>query len=771
VTLAHRPPRQAIPSSLIPDNSQAENGLENQSLSFMQSIRVLRKRKWAIFWTVVCCVVLVSIVSVLIRPHYKAEAEIEIQHDQSNALENTLGATSAAGTVPDDAKVEVQTEVTILQSDDLAIETIEKINYEEHEGMQRKPAERGLPLSQAPKIRKLLIKKFSNHLSVSPQEGTRIIRVGFTDTDPNYAASTTMTFLDLYMQERLRLRNSSTVLATAWIGEQISDVNKKLEASQKALTDYERATGLVPLPTSGAAGPGQGSSSSATVRSPAVDRLVQLNQSLVTAQTDRIAKEAFYRAIQSGNPDTVANAAASQLANNQIQDASQSAMFAGLLNLRQQKNSLDIQLITAKRVYGPNNPHLVDLNNQMEEINRQVQNEVKAIVSRASLDYQTALKNESGLQSAYDRVLKETGVANGKQGHLSVLQQEADSTRALYEDLYTKLEQARLSLGTQGANVALVSRALPPSEAAYPKPILYPFVSIFAGLFIGVAVAFLIEGADDSLVTGVEVESLTGLPVLTSIPLDPSQSGWMSRLRIKPKTGERPESNTWMISQPQSDIAEAFRVLRTNLQAALESQIPATLLIASPLSSEGRTVTTYNLGCSFALAGKRVLLIDADLRESALHRCAGVSNGRGLSAILSSSAEPQELIVPVPGVANLWILPAGPPVNNSSELFCSERFDQLLSFSLSLYDIVLLDSPPLLQVSDAFELAKKVNGVLLLARSTSTTQLALQRAVEQLRRLRVNLLGVSLNGVNSSSSEFYYANGFYAGRRRDHVQS
>lgn len=768
-TAPQRPSRQPIPSSLIPDNFLAENGLESQNLSFMQSIRVLRKRKKAILWTVVFCFVLVLIASLMIRPHYKAVAEIEIQHDQSNALENTLGANSAAGTVPDDAKVEVQTEVTILQSDDLAIETIEKIHYEEHEGMRRKPSERGLPLSQAPAIRKLLLKKFSNHLSVSPKEGTRIIQVGFTDTDPNYAASTTMTFLDLYIQERLRLRNSSTMLATEWIGEQISDVDKKLESSQKALTDYERATGLVPLPSSAAAGPGQGSTS-ATVRSPAVDRLVQLNQSLVAAQTDRIAKEAFYRAIQSGNPDTVANAAASQLANNPTQDATQTAMFSGLLNLRQQKNSLDVQLATAKRIYGPNNPHLVDLNNQREEINRQIQNGVKAIVSTASLDYQTALKNESGLQSAYDQALKETGAANGKQGHLSVLQQEADSTRALYEDLYTKLAQAKLSLGTQGANVALVSRALPPSDPAYPKPILYPVISAFAGLFLGVGVAFLIESADDSLVTGAEIETLTGLPVLTSVPLDPSQSGLMRGGKKKRIAGEGLESSTWMISQPRSDIAEAFRILRTNLQAELTGQPAAALLIASPLSAEGRTAATYNLGCSFALAGKKVLIIDADLRESALHVCAGVSNDPGLSTILASSADPQESIVPVPGVAGLWILPAGPSVNNAPELLCSERFDQVLRSSLSLYDIVLLDSAPLLLFSDAIALAKKVSGVLLLARSTSTTHLALQRAVEQLRRLRVNLLGVSLNGVNPSSSEYYYANGFYAGKGGDDVK-
>jgi capsular exopolysaccharide synthesis family protein len=739
-----------------------DGGLESQDLSFSQAIRVLRKRRRIIFLTALLCFVITLAGSLILRPHYKSAAEIEIEHDQSNALENTLGATAAAGTVPDDPKVQVQTEVNILQSEDLALETIEKTHFESHEGLTRSSAEQNLPLSQAPIARKKALQKFSHQLSVGPQEGTRLIQVAFTDRDPKYAASVTMAFLDQYIQDRLRRRNSSTLLATDWIGNQIAEINKRLETTQKALADYQKQSGLVSLPTAVAAGPGAGAAvgGGSAVRSPSVDRLIQLNQGLVTVQTERIAREAIYKTVQSGNPDTVATVASSQLATNQSQDPTQAAMFTGLMNLRQQQGNLQSQLTTARQTYGPKNPHLLDLEKQAQGLDKQIRDEVKAIVSRAYLDYQTALKNENGMRAAYNQALKETEEANGREGHLSVLQQEADSTRTLYEDLYTKLEQARLSIGTQASNVALISQALPSSQPAYPKPVLYALVSLFAGLFIGVVLAFLVEGADDSIVTSIEVENLTALPVLASIPEFASKSGARQSKTGEPLSDDEVRAASSVIYNPRSAAAEAFRTLRVSLMPDGRAPSPMVLLVTSPLPQEGRTSIAYNLGCSFAITGEKVLLIDADLRNPALHLFANVSNSRGLSNWLSSSENLPGSILSVQAVSNLSILPAGPEISNPSESLASGKFEELLRQISTQFTVVLIDTPPLMIVSDAAVLSGKVDGVLLVARSGSTTSLVLMRTVQKLRRLGANILGVSLNRVDTSSSEYYYSNGF-----------
>lgn len=687
-------------------------------------------------------------------------AEIEIEHEESNALETSLGANTAAGTVPDDAKVQVQTEVTILQSEDLALETIEKTNYEQHEGIKRKPEENGLPLAEAPVIRKKLLQKFSGQLSVAPHEGTRLIEVSFTDRDPKFAASTVMALLNQYIQDRLRRRNSSTMQATDWIGAQITDINKRLEDSQKALADYQKQSGLVSLPSAVTSGTGTGGAGGATVRSPAVDRLLQLNQSLVTVQTDRISKEAIYRTVQSGNPDKIASIAASQLVNNTSQDPTQAAMFTGLMNLRQQQNVLRVQLASANQIYGPKNPHLLDLNRQMQELDRQIQDEVKAIVSRTNLDYMTALKNESGIHAAYNRALQESGEAGGKEGHLSVLQQEADSAKTLYEDLYTKLAQAKLSVGTQASNVSLISKAMIPSQAVYPKPVLYCLISILAGAFIGVAIAFLIESADDSVVTNTEVEDLTDFPVLASIPqVGSTRTSKKNRKGIS-LTDEEIRVGSSVIRNPQSAAAEAFRVLRTNLIATWQLAPNQSLLVVSPLAAEGRTSVAYNLGCSLSMTGDKVLLIDGDLRNPNLHSFAGIENLRGLSTWLSSEGSLQQLIVPSPSVPNLAILPAGPEISHPSDQLQSSRMDELLQAVSGSFKFVLIDSSPFMFVSDASAIARKVGGVLIVVESGDTTELALKRMAQQLRRLRVTVLGVALNRVNTSSSEYYYSQGF-----------
>lgn len=726
-----------------------EGGLENEDLSLGNAVRVVRKRKRIILATALVCGLIAVLATLVLRSHYKSVAVIEVEQDQENPLQSSLGAVAATGGAPDDPKTQVQTEVSVLQSDDLALQTIEQTHFEAHTNKDRPSEEKNLPLAQTPKTRVALLGEFSRHLTVTPIEGTRLVQVGYTDTDPKFAALTTTTLINQYIRQRMLRRNSSTSQATDWIGAQIADVGKKLEASQQALMDYQRKSGLLSLPAAGGA-TGVGATAGTGVRSPAVDSLVQLNQSLVAAQTDRIAKEAIYRVVVSGDQDALASVAGSQLSNNEVKDPTQAAMYTGLINLRQQQGALDLQLSTAKQNYGAKNPHLIELQKQSDELKRQIRDEVKAIIDRASLDYRTAVKNEAGLREAYNNALNKTGDASASQVHLTSLQQEADSDRALYQDLYTKLEQSRLAVGTQASNIAIISKALPPADPSYPRPFLYPLIGVLAGLLLGLLAAFIVEGADNSIALPSEIERLTGLPVLASIPLSGNGAGG--------------QPGGWLKSEPQGLAAEAFRDLRTNLVALKGDSAAKTLLVSSPLPSEGRSSTVYNLAVSFAMTGQNVLIIESDLRKPTLDQYAGSAKGKGLSAWLTSSESVQGLIVPDAGVPGLSIITAGSAVTNPAELLGSARFDELLARCREAYDLILLDSPASLIVTDAAVLSRKVDGVILLAKSGSTSRLALERAVQQFDRNRVPLLGVALNAVNTSSSEFYYAHGFAGSR-------
>ncbi|MGH9342585.1 MAG: polysaccharide biosynthesis tyrosine autokinase, partial [Terriglobia bacterium] len=300
------------------------------------------------------------------------------------------------------------------------------------------------------------------------------------------------------------------------------------------------------------------------------------------------------------------------------------------------------------------------------------------------------------------------------------------------------------------------------AEPVRPRPVLYTIAAIAAGLFLGVIVAFVVENMDDTLVTSLEVEEIVGIPVLASIPEFDAPSN-AAASKEQPNAAEDPKTriSSWLVSAPRSQAAEAFRVLRTALLLSQPGSPPRVILVASSLSSEGKSTTAYNLATSFALLGKKVLAIDADLRKPAFQRFIGYSSPKGLSNLLTSTESLHEVLVQDPDTPSLSVLPAGAIPPNPSELLISDAFDRLITKCSEEFDVVVIDSPPSLMVTDAAIISRKADGVVLIARSSQTTRSALKRTVQIIRRNKATILGVVLNAVNTSSSEYYYEQGYY----------
>lgn len=754
-----------------------DDGLESQDLSLRQLIRVLRKRKGVILGIALFCVIVVLTLSLILRPYYASVATIEVERDQSNPMDSSLGEVASSLGGMSDTKLEIETEVAVLKSDDLALETMEKTNYEQREypyglhwfGMGQRPAEeKGLPLDEAPATRKRLLHKFSNNLNVKEDEGTRLIEITIEDPDPKYAASINSTMIDLYINDRLQRRNSSTLQATNWMDDEIEGMRKQVDATQNALIDFQRKSGLLAMPsplTSGAAGASTSGTGGVAIRSPQLDRFVQLNQNLVAAETDRITKEAIYRVAQSGNPDALAQMGESLSTSTPGVSSEQTEMFSNLINLRQQEVAIKLQIASTQRIYGPNNPHLMDLNRELSAVSDQMKAEVKRIVSRAQLDYEMAQKTEDGIQAEYNSELKTAYNANDAQIHLAVLQEEADSMRLLYEDLHTKLLEAKLQIGMQAANIGLISRSLPQAEPVRPRPILYTMIAIPAGLLLGIGMAFVIENMDDTFATNQEIEELVNLPVLTTIPDFRTVNMKDSLAEGGPAQVPTPAGRVrcWLVQAPRSSVAEAYRALRTSLLFSQPGSPPRIIVITSALPSEGKTTIAYNVAASFALMGKRVLLIEADLRKPSIQRFIAQPVKGGLSNLLTHSSDPHEFIVEDQEIPTLFLLAAGPIPPNPAELIISSAFDEVLDKFTKEFDLVIIDSPPAMLVTDAAILSRneRVDGVLVVARSRSTTRSALKRTIQTFKRNKANVLGIVLNGVDISSSEYYYEQGYY----------
>ena len=759
--------RSDIPSSLLPDNSAPSGGLESEDLSFRQALRTVRRNKYIVIGTTLGLASAVLIFSFIMRPYYSSTVAIEIEQNQNDLGVGSLGNVASSLTGGEADKTALQTEVSVLQSDDLGIETIERTHYEDHQGAlkhrfgasERAPEERGLPLSQAPHARSTLLDGFESHLKVLPLPDTRLIQVTFQDPDPNFAAETANALIDQYVQDRLQRRNSSTLQATGWMTGEINDLKKQVQDSEQKLIDYQRKSGLIvsPGPPPRGSGSMTAGSGGATTTSPVLDRLTQLNVDLVAAETNRITHEALFRLATSGNVDALSNTALEMQASGA--GSSQSGLFSGLLALRQQQTALRLQQSELAQTYGAKNPHVLDLNNQMDLLNREIKTEVRRIVNTTEMNYKAALDTENGIRSAYTAEEQEAFKMNDSTIRLAVLQQEADSTRGLYEDLYTKLQELKLTVGTQSSNIEVISRALPAAEPTRPKKVLYTAIGLLVGLVLGVLVAFIHDSLDDSVTSVEEVERLSGVPVLAGIPSFIASSISLPGKRPSKDAAKNAERQSY--GKSTSEVSEAYRTLRTAILLSHPGKPPRTLLVTSAVPGEGKTTTCYGLGACFAGLGHRVLLIDADMRRPAMHVHLNRANNRGLSNLLTSVSNPPDCIIEDPNVSNLFILMAGTLPPNPAELLASREFDDLLSALSTEYDFILIDSPPAMVVTDASILSVKVDAVLVVIRWSKSTRSAVSRIFESFRRNRAKVLGIIFNAVNTKSAEYYYDRGYY----------
>jgi capsular exopolysaccharide synthesis family protein len=307
--------------------------------------------------------------------------------------------------------------------------------------------------------------------------------------------------------------------------------------------------------------------------------------------------------------------------------------------------------------------------------------------------------------------------------------------------------QVQLSqLEVNGANatgaLSVVTPAGAPAAPSSPKPAQDALLGLIAGLILGLAAAFLRDSLDDAVSSKEAAEHLTGAPVLAAVPM---VSSWRKR--------DRPLVVT--LARPASPAAEAYRSLRTSLQFARQEHELRTILVTSPAAAEGKTSTLANLGAVFAQAGQRVLMVSCDLRKPRLGQFFGVDERAGLTTAILGENSVENLIQPAPGTDGLWVLPSGPPPPNPAELLNGARSQEIFARLRETFDLVLIDSPPVLPVTDAVVLSKDVDATLLVVAAFRTRSGDLQRAREKLAQVDARVVGVVLNEATRQGSGYY----------------
>jgi polysaccharide biosynthesis transport protein len=758
--------------------------LPNGDLELRDIAIILGRRKAIVVLAFLLGIALAVLLLLFSQKEYSSTATIEINKESGNELGmvDLSGIASGLGG-ENDANMDLLTQQAVIMSDNTALNVIERLKLDNtppysipaNKGGQESDLsrERGLPLERAPLQRDRLLGMFRSRLRVSLIKGTRLIDVTYTDTDSSRSTAIANAVVDAYMNEYTQARYQASSRASSWLANELTDLKDRVASSQAKVDQFQRDSGLTGVTISATTGkrgePGSVSTSSENVP---LERLIELNRNLTNAEVSRIAKEAIYRMTETQDPDVVLGIGSSALVSGPGADSSLSHGSSDLTllqQLRQQKAQLTVDLAASSVKYGAKNPAILQLQNQNAAIDAQIRAELDRIRTRAKNDLDLAQLAESGIRQQIGVQEQEVNKVTEKADQLVLLQEEALSSRDIYQDLYSKLEEASVTAGMKASNVTLVNPARTPSRPSSPRKTLTLGLGGVLGLLFGLMAAFVWDHFDDSIKTPEQVEQITSLPLIGAIPNFAQKQSTAGKYGLTQKAPEAQESksSSWLTRAPRSHISEAYRTLRTSLLLTRIDNPPKVMLIMSGSPSEGKSTTCLNTAVAFAMRGDRVLYLDADLRRPRAHITFGCANDSGLSNCLTGGMHFEDALKRHPEVENLFLLPAGPHPPNPSELLGSKRFADLMGELKQHFDYVFVDSPPVLLVTDAQLLSSVADGYVLVLRADKTTKRALQRSLALMRATGTSALGIVVNALDANSASYsgygYYGkgNGYY----------
>jgi succinoglycan biosynthesis transport protein ExoP len=700
--------------------------------------RILAKRKWMILICALVMVIVAGLVSLRITRIYEAAARISTSGQTSNFL-NFSDKAQAADAGSD--QFGIDTQVKILQSNTLALLVIRNLGLDkrpEFAGPAASEAKHGVVSKLSPQDlgrEEQLMQEFRENLRVQQIPNTAIVEIKYSSPSPALAAEVANATAESFIEQNIKARYDSTMQAADWLSKQLADLQIKVEVSQAKLVEYQQQNRII----------GADDKQNLTV-----EKLNGLSKELTQAQADRIQKQSFYEITKGGNPETIGII---------LQDPSLAA-------LRQQQTELEAQDAQLSTQFGSSYPKVQEVRSRLKLIKEAYNKELQNGIRRVQNDYDAALKREQMLQGALDAQTDVANQLNVSAIQYKLLKQEADSNRQLYDGLLEKLKEASLAAALKSSNIRIVDKARVPMVPARPNIPRNLEIALVLGLVVGIGMAFALESMDATVRTPEHVEAISGLPTLTIIPLKRElqrQGPRSSRAPLETKLPDWAPRGVSLIAylEPQSEMAEAYRALRTSILLSSAGGPPHSIVVTSPMPQDGKTMTSINIAIVLAQQGKKVLLVDADLRRPSVHQSFGLRQQLGLSNVLSGGVDAGTATVTT-GQRNLFVMPAGALPPQPSELLSSALMQELLSRWRDEYDHVIIDSPPALSVTDAVLLSVQADAVLLVVRASQTTTGAVVRTRDLLLHVKCNLLGVVLNAVDLASLGDYYSGSRYS---------
>ena len=578
-----------------------------------------------------------------------------------------------------------------------------------------------------------LIDAYFEKLRVTPFPESQLVDVEFSSPNAALAKNVANSHVASFIKNTLETRFELTAETREFLEKKLTELKANVEKSERALTSFQRDHQIVSID--------KGSNL-------LLDQLKKLNSDLTDAQSKRIELESLHRLVQKRD-----NRFLSQIIENPTIQA-----------LRKQITALEVQDAHLGTKFKPTYRGRIAVQQELDEAKSRLDQEINRVVSTIEKDYGAVRAKEQALTAESEKARRVALDLQEKAVEYGVLEREVASNKALYEAVFKKTKESTLTGEGPIPNLRVIDRAEIPLSPASPIWVKSLLLSVAVGLFGGIGLALLLHLLDNTLKTPEEVVRFLRLPLLGFVPdvgkLVAGNSHGLAYAKNLPPppvplASQKKEGNDQlMISQhPLSLMGEMYRSICTAIMFSKAEKPPRTILITSSQPSEGKTVSAINISSMLAQSGGRVLLIDADLHGGRCHKLLGMGNGNGLSNVLAGTEDSARLIKKTK-INNLHLLSRGTLPPNPAALLGSDKMRQTLDDLAAGFRFIVLDSPPLLPVSDTVHLSTMVDGVVLITRGTEVPRNLVRRARDRLDYVEARILGVVLNGIDIMSAEY-----------------
>jgi succinoglycan biosynthesis transport protein ExoP len=700
---------------------------------------IVRKRKYLLIG-VALGMALVAVLFGLYRGKmYTATGEIQIQPGSASDLKQSITSVLGAGSTLDTV---MESDGVILESDKLLITVAKTLKLQDDPefvsgrsplkaaflGPKQSPYLHG-DMDQNPYLRNAILGNLRGHLTIARVPRTQMISISYVSRSPKLSANIVNTLETEFIKNNFVAHYNSTQQVTTWLTGQIDDLGRIVKDSQDRMVDLQKKLGISALdPT----------------HSTIVQEITNLEKGVSDATEQRVLVEARYHILQSLPPD-------------RVQDSPSPVGMEGtqgmLQTLRTQRATLGAQLAHDQTFYGPNYPEIKKLNGQMKALDQQIAQEELAVVNKAKDAYGIAHAAEDQARGVLENRLHELYGQRDEVVNYEILSEEYESNRRMYESILARLREAAVDAGLDSADISVVDLAAPPIDPSSTSPVTMGELGLVFGLFGGLALALLLERMDTRMRDSRQIQELLGVPAIAIVP----QTTWKGK-------GPDPESSSGpeILWDARSSFAESMRIFRTSIQLSSTSRGSRVIAVTSCQPGEGKSTLSMNLAATLAQGGKRVVLVDTDMRRPSVYWRLGLSEKKGLSEFLTG-LEPLDAVIQThKTLSSLDVIPSGicPPL--PADLLASDQMKKFVEVLRERYEYVIFDSPPALSVTDPLIVASLADGLVLVIRQGYCTRAMLVRAGEIFRDVGIKVYGFVLNGVDASLPEYYGYLGYYS---------